>query len=103
MKKIVPDPPQDLARRFELPAGMSLSTAILEGLVPIEEVLSNACHFMLFAYNDTVQGYEATQELTVKQTLVESLRSIELVLGQLDALVTALKRQPDSAFHTPTM
>lgn len=99
MKKIVPDPPEDLSRRFKLPPGTALSTAIAEGLIPIEEVLSNACHFLLYAYNDTFEAYDGTTDRTLQQPLVSSMRNLEVALGQLDALVAALRQtHPDRPY-----
>ncbi len=48
MKKIVPEPTEDLHTNSSYP-GQSLSTAILQGLVPIEKVLMNLCHYLIFS------------------------------------------------------
>jgi len=98
MKKNVPDPPENLLRKFAVPAGKSLSTAILEGLVPIEEVLSNACHFMLHAYTDAYHAHDTCADVEVRQLMSASMRSLEIALGQADALVGALRQVPGSGF-----
>jgi len=99
MKKIVPDPPEDLHTKFALPPGQSLSTAIFQGLVPIEEVLMNLCHYLIFSYNDCFHAYHAATEGDVKGLLMMSMQNMEIALGQADAVVGALRQSPESAFH----
>ncbi|MDF0729750.1 hypothetical protein P0Y43_03275 [Pseudomonas entomophila] len=99
MKKIVPDPPADLHRTFDIPAGQSLSTAIFEGLVPIDAVLSNACKSMLHTYADIVQAHESATDPDVRRLLMAGLLNLEVALGQVDALVAALRQVPESGFH----
>ncbi|HKS15335.1 MAG TPA: hypothetical protein VJS90_20080 [Pseudomonas sp.] len=102
MKKIVPDPPEDLHTKFELPPGQSLSAAIFQGLVPIEEVLMNLCHYLIFAYNDAFHAHQAAADEQVEKLLTVSMQNIEIALGQADALVGALRQSPDSAFFSET-
>lgn len=99
MKKIVPDPPEDLHRTFNIPAGQSLSAAIFEGLVPIDAVLSNACKCMLHSYADLFHAHEAASDPDVRKLLVAGMQNLELALGQADALVGALRQAPESGFH----
>ena len=99
MKKIVPDPPEDLHAKFELPPGQSLSAAIFQGLVPIEEVLMNLIHYLLFSYNDCFHAYQASADDEVKRLLVVCMQNMEIALGQGDAVVGALKQRPESGFH----
>ena len=99
MKKIVPDPPEDLHAKFQLPPGQSLSTAILEGAVPIEEVLMNVCHFMFIAYTDGYHAQELATDGDLKQLQASSLQHLTVAWGQVDALVGALKQVPASGFY----
>lgn len=87
MKKIVPDPPENLHAKFQLPPGQSLSTAILEGAVPIEEVLMNVCHFMFIAYTNGYHAQELATEDDLRQLQASSLQHLTVAWGQVDALV----------------
>ncbi len=101
MKKIVPDPPEDLHTKFSLPPGQSLSTAILEGAVPIEEVLMNVCHFMFIAYTDGYHAQELATGGDLKKLQASSLQHLTVAWGQVDALVGALRQVPASSFYRP--
>jgi hypothetical protein len=100
-EKIVPDPPEDLHAKLQLPPGQSLSTALLEGAVPIEEVLMNVCHFMFIAYTDGYHAQELATDGDVKQLQASSLQHLTVAWGQSDALVGALKQVPASGFYQP--
>ncbi|WP_194788320.1 hypothetical protein [Pseudomonas sp. UFMG81] len=101
MKKIVPDPPEDLHAKFEHPPGQSLSTAILEGAVPIEEVLMNVCHFMFIAYTDGYHAQALAPEGELSKLQASSLQHLTVAWGQIDALVGALRQVPASSFYRP--
>ncbi|WDY56686.1 hypothetical protein [Pseudomonas sp. PSKL.D1] len=88
MKKIVPDPPH----LFELPTGKSLSNAISEGIVPMEHVLANAAHYLMFAYSDCRAALHHLNEESAPETLMSGLRAIQIAWGQVDALEMAVQR-----------
>jgi len=89
MKKIVPDPPHT----FDLPAGKSLSRAISEGIVPMEFVLMNVSHYLMFAYSDSRRALERIEDEEARQQLEHGLRAMQIAWGQADALALAVERQ----------
>lgn len=89
MKKIVPDPPHV----FELPPGKSLSRAISDGIVPIEFVLMNVSHYLMFAYSDSRRALERIEDEEARQQLEHGLRAMQIAWGQADALALAVERQ----------
>jgi len=88
MKKIVPDPPHV----FELPPGKSLSRAISDGIVPIEFVLMNVSHYLMFAYSDSRRALERIEDEEARQQLEHGLRAMQIAWGQADALALAVER-----------
>jgi len=88
MKKIVPDPPHT----FDLPAGKSLSRAISEGIVPMEFVLMNVSHYLMFAYSDSRRALERIEDEEARQQLEHGLRAMQIAWGQADALALAVER-----------
>ncbi|MFK0310558.1 hypothetical protein ACIQUF_04870 [Pseudomonas sp. NPDC090233] len=91
MKKIVPDPPHT----FELPAGKTLSRAIGERVVPIEHVLLNVSHYLMFAYSDSRRALERIEDEETRQLLLHGLRAMQIAWGQSDALALAMERTPE--------
>lgn len=89
MKKIVPDPPHV----FELPPGKSLSRAISDGIVPIEFVMMNVTHYLMFAYSDSRRALERIEDEEARQQLEHGLRAMQIAWGQADALALAVERQ----------
>ncbi|WP_416467703.1 hypothetical protein [Pseudomonas sp. LFS044] len=89
MKKIVPDPPHV----FELPPGKSLSRAISDGIVPIEFVMMNVTHYLMFAYSDSRRALERIEDEETRQQLEHGLRAMQITWGQADALALAVERQ----------
>lgn len=81
------------------PPRVQLPPAIFQGLVPIEEVLMNLIHYLLFSYNDCFHAYQASADDEVKRLLVVCMQNMEIALGQGDAVVGALKQRPESGFH----
>ncbi|MFJ4157661.1 hypothetical protein ACIPZF_23030 [Pseudomonas sp. NPDC089752] len=88
MKKIVPDPPHT----FELPPGKSLSRAISEGIVPMEFVLMNVSHYLMFAYSDSRRALERIEDEEARQQLEHGLRAMQIAWGQADAVAMAVER-----------
>jgi len=88
MKKIVPDPPHT----FELPPGKSLSRAIVENMVPMEFVLMNVTHYLMFAYSDSRRALERIEDEETRQLLEHGLRAMQIAWGQADALALAMER-----------
>jgi len=88
MKKIVPDPPHV----FELPPGKSLSRAISDGIVPIEFVMMNVTHYLMFAYSDSRRALERIEDEEARQQLEHGLRAMQIAWGQADALALAVER-----------
>ncbi|MFK0314395.1 hypothetical protein ACIQUF_24595 [Pseudomonas sp. NPDC090233] len=88
MKKIVPDPPHT----FELPPGKSLSRAISEGIVPMEIVLMNVTHYLMFAYSDSWRALERIEDEEARQQLEHGLRAMQIAWGQADAVAMAVER-----------
>jgi len=88
MKKIVPDPPHT----FELPPGKSLSRAISDGIVPIEFVMMNVTHYLMFAYSDSRRALERIEDEEARQQLEHGLRAMQIAWGQADALALAVER-----------
>ena len=88
MKKIVPDPPHT----FELPPGKSLSRAIGENMVPMEFVLMNVTHYLMFAYSDSRRALERIEDEETRQLLEHGLRAMQIAWGQADALALAVER-----------
>lgn len=89
MKKIVPDPPYT----FDLPPGKTLSRAISEGIVPMEFVLMNVSHYLMFAYSDSRRALERIEDEEIKQQLQHGLRAMQIAWGQADAVALAVERQ----------
>lgn len=89
MKKLVPDPPHV----FDLPQGKSLSRAISEGIVPMEFVLMNVSHYLMFAYSDSRRALERIEDEEARQQLEHGLRAMQIAWGQADALALAVERQ----------
>lgn len=95
MKKITPDPPLiDLSLKFQIPPGTTLATAIINSQVCIQDVLMNACQYFLLSYNSVHKAYRECPEGELKHTLANSMQSLEIAWGQVDALVTALNNAP---------
>ncbi|WP_286914184.1 MULTISPECIES: hypothetical protein [unclassified Pseudomonas] len=88
MKKIVPDPPYS----FALPPGKTLSRAISEGIVPMEHVLMNVSHYLMFAYSDSRSALERIEDEETRQQLQHGLRAMQIAWGQADALALAVER-----------
>ena len=88
MKKIVPDPPHN----FELPPGKSLSRAIGDKIVPMEYVLMNVSHYLMFAYSDSRRALERIEDEETRQLLEHGLRAMQIAWGQADALALAVER-----------
>lgn len=61
-------------------------------------MLSNACHFMLHAYTDAYHDHDTCADAEVRQLMSASMRSLEVAIGQADALVGALRQVPESGF-----
>ncbi|WP_043273376.1 hypothetical protein [Pseudomonas sp. GM84] len=89
MKKIVPDPPYT----FDLPQGKTLSRAISEGIVPMEFVLMNVSHYLMFAYSDSRRALERIEDEETRQQLQHGLRALQIAWGQADAVTLAVERQ----------
>jgi hypothetical protein len=89
MKKIVPDPPYT----FDLPPGKTLSRAISEGIVPMELVLMNVSHYLMFAYSDSRRALERIEDEETRQQLQHGLRALQIAWGQADAVTLAVERQ----------
>ncbi|MFJ4396667.1 hypothetical protein [Pseudomonas sp. NPDC089396] len=89
MKKIVPDPPYT----FDLPPGKTLSRAISEGIVPMEFVLMNVSHYLMFAYSDSRRALERIEDEETRQQLQHGLRALQIAWGQADAVTLAVERQ----------
>jgi len=89
MKKIVPDPPYT----FDLPQGKTLSRAISEGIVPMEFVLMNVSHYLMFAYSDSRRALERIEDEETWQQLQHGLRALQIAWGQADAVTLAVERQ----------
>ncbi|MFJ4430145.1 hypothetical protein ACIPZG_04145 [Pseudomonas sp. NPDC089395] len=89
MKKIVPDPPYT----FDLPPGKTLSRAISEGIVPMEFVLMNVSHYLMFAYSDSRRALERIEDEEARQQLQHGLRALQIAWGQADAVTLAVERQ----------
>lgn len=94
MKKSVPDPPIDLSLKFQVPPGTTLAAAIINSQVCIQDVLLNACQYFLLSYNSVQKAYWECPEGELKHTLANSMQSLEIAWGQVDALVTALNNAP---------
>jgi hypothetical protein len=95
MKKITPDPPPiDLSLKFQVPLGTTLAAAIINSQVCIQDVLLNACQYFLLSYNSVQKAYWECPEGELKHTLANSMQSLEIAWGQVDALVTALNNAP---------
>ncbi|MGF6395537.1 hypothetical protein [Pseudomonas plecoglossicida] len=92
MKKIVPDPPYT----FDLPPGKTLSRAISEGIVPMEFVLMNVSHYLMFAYSDSRRALERIEDEETRQQLQHGLRAMQIAWGQADAVALAVERQDRS-------
>jgi len=89
MKKIVPGPPYT----FDLPQGKTLSRAISEGIVPMEFVLMNVSHYLMFAYSDSRRALERIEDEETRQQLQHGLRALQIAWGQADAVTLAVERQ----------
>lgn len=90
MKKVVPDPPH----AFDLPPGKTLCRAIGEGIVPMEHVLMNVSHYLMFAYSDSRRALERIEDEETRQQLQHGLRAMQIAWGQADALALAVERKP---------
>ncbi|MCO7517762.1 hypothetical protein NJF44_23685 [Pseudomonas guariconensis] len=87
MKKLVPDPPHT----FDLPKGTSLSHAINDGIVPMEFVLMNVSHYLMFAYSDSRRALERIEDEETRQLLAHGLRAMQIAWGQAEALALAVE------------
>lgn len=89
MKKIVPDPPHNL----DLKPGKVLSRAISEGIAPMEYVLMNASHYLMFTYSDSRLALERMEDEETRQLLQYRLRAMQIAWGQANAVVAAVERK----------
>ncbi|WP_085677865.1 MULTISPECIES: hypothetical protein [unclassified Pseudomonas] len=89
MKKIVPDPPFNLDPQ----PGKVLSRAISEGIVPMDYVLMNVSHYLMFAYSDSRRALERIEDEETRQLLQHGLRAMQIACGQADALVAAMEQK----------
>ncbi|MFJ4348095.1 hypothetical protein [Pseudomonas sp. NPDC089401] len=87
MKKIVPDPPQF----YGLKPGKPLSRAICEGVGPMEYVLMNISHYLMFAYSDSRRALERIEDEETRQLLEHGLRAMQIAWGQADAVVASVE------------
>ncbi|MFJ4153675.1 hypothetical protein ACIPZF_02540 [Pseudomonas sp. NPDC089752] len=92
---MVPDPPHS----FELPPGKSLSRAIGEKIVPMENVLLNVSHYLMFAYSDSRRALERIEDEEARQLLMHGLRAMQIAWGQADALALAVERTSQHPEH----
>lgn len=89
MKKLVPDPPH----HFDLPSDKTLTNAVSDGIVPIDHVLMNVTHYLMFAYSDSRRALERIEDEETRQLLEHGLRAMQIAWGQADALALAVERQ----------
>ncbi len=89
MKKIVPDPPH----QFALPPDKSLARAIHDGVVPMEYVLANVSHYLMFAFSDSHRALDRIEDEETRQLLKLGLRAMQIAWGQADALASAVENR----------
>lgn len=90
MKKIVPDPPH----QFCISPEKSLARAIQDGLVPMEYVLMNVSHYLMFAFSDCHRALDRIDDSETRQLLQLGLRAVQIAWGQADALSRAIEDRP---------
>ena len=76
------------------PTGDHLGGCHHQSQVCIQDVLMNACQYFLLSYNSVQKAYWECPEGELKHTLANSMQSLEIAWGQVDALVTALNNAP---------
>ncbi len=91
MKKIVPDPPHF----SQIPEGTTLSDAIIEQFVPVNEVVSSITHYLLLAYNHSRYVIESIENPALRESLSNGLGAMQIAWAQADALALALERTPN--------
>ncbi|QXH51923.1 hypothetical protein KSS94_01900 [Pseudomonas fakonensis] len=89
MKKIVPDPPH----QFALPPEISLARALQDGVVPMEYVLMNVSHYLMFAFSDSHRALDRIEDEETRQLLMHGLRAMQIAWGQADALASAVENR----------
>ncbi|GLR34668.1 hypothetical protein GCM10011247_00650 [Pseudomonas plecoglossicida] len=72
------------------------SRAISEGIVPMEFVLMNVSHYLMFAYSDSRRALERIEDEETRQQLQHGLRAMQIAWGQADAVALAVERQDRS-------